>query len=147
DLKNSTRIAEDLGHVKYSRLIQDCYFDLNRIVFEYNADIYQYVGDEVVLTWPNCKNNLSKYALKATFAFRRLLEKRKGHYLRNYVIIPEFKGGLNLGTVSVAEIGAIKRDIAYHGDVVNTASRLQAAAKQYEKTLMVSEQVVRELSE
>lgn len=147
DLKNSTGIAEELGHVKYSKLIQDCYFDLNKIVFKYNADVYQYVGDEVVLTWPNRKNILNKFAIKTTFAFRKLLENRKNYYLKHYGFIPQFKGGLHLGTVSAAEIGAIKRDIAYHGDVVNTASRLQKAAKQYGKTLMVSESVINEITD
>lgn len=146
DLKNSTGIAEELGHVRYSKLIQDCYFDLNKIVFYYNADIYQYVGDEVVLTWRNRKNNLNKYALKATFAFRKLLEKRRDYYLKNYGVLPEFKGGLHLGEVSVAEIGEIKKEIAYHGDVINTTSRLQEVAKKYERSLVVSEFVINEIT-
>jgi len=146
DLKNSTGIAEDLGHMKYSKLLQDCYYDLNKIVFKLNAEIYQYVGDEVVLTWENKKNFLSKYAIRTTFKFRSLLEKRSAYYLKNYGFIPEFKGGLNLGKVSVAEIGEIKRDIAYHGDVVNTAARLQEAAKEYGKILMASEKVINELT-
>ncbi len=147
DLKNSTGIAEELGHMKYSRLIQDCYHDLNNIVFKLNAEIYQYVGDEVVLTWKNNKNYLSKYAIRATFEFKKTINKRKDYYRKKYDLVPEFKGGLNVGRVSVAEIGDIKRDIAYHGDVVNTAARLQEAAKQYEKTLMVSEKVIDELTD
>ncbi len=147
DLKDSTGIAEELGHMKYSRLLQDCYHDLNKIVFKVNTEIYQYVGDEVVLTWVNKKDYLNKYAIKTTFEFKRQIEKRRHYYLKNYGLVPEFKGGLNLGKVSVAEIGEIKRDIAYHGDVINTASRLQEAAKQYGKNLMVSRKVIDELSE
>ncbi len=146
DLKDSTGIAEELGHMKYSRLIQDCYHDLNKIVFRLNAEVYQYVGDEVVLTWKNKKSNLSKYAVRATFEFKKMLTKRSKYYLDKYGLLPEFKGGLNVGNVSVAEIGEVKRDIAYHGDVVNTASRLQEAAKEYNKTLMVSEKVIDELT-
>ena len=52
DLKSSTTIAETLGHFKYSQLIQDCFYDLNELVPKYSAEIYQYVGDEVVLSWP-----------------------------------------------------------------------------------------------
>ena len=47
----------------------------------------------------------------------------KDFYLSHYQVVPEFKGGMDMGLVTVAEIGDIKRDIAYHGNVLNTASR------------------------
>ena len=51
DLKSSTTYAEKLGHLKYSQLIQDCFYDLNDVVEQYKAEIYQYIGDEAILTW------------------------------------------------------------------------------------------------
>ena len=51
DLKSSTHLAEKLEHVSYSRLVQDCYAELTVPLIQYNAEVYQYVGDEVVLTW------------------------------------------------------------------------------------------------
>jgi len=39
--------------------------------------------------------------------------------------VPEFKAGVNFGLVTVAEVGEIKREIAFHGDVLNTAARIQ----------------------
>jgi adenylate cyclase len=50
DLQSSTQIAEELGHIKYSQLLQDCFNDLG-VTSKYYAQIYQYVGDEAVLTW------------------------------------------------------------------------------------------------
>jgi adenylate cyclase len=52
DLKASTTYAEKLGHIRYSQLIQDCFYDLTDVVQRCHAHIYQYVGDEAVLTWP-----------------------------------------------------------------------------------------------
>jgi len=49
DLQSSTEHAENLGHVEYSKMIQDCFNDLG-IVVENEADIYQYIGDEAILT-------------------------------------------------------------------------------------------------
>ena len=46
-----TTIAEKLGHIQFSRLIQDCFYDLTDIVLMHNVEIYQYVGDEIVFTW------------------------------------------------------------------------------------------------
>ncbi|MCB0535829.1 MAG: hypothetical protein KDD14_26735, partial [Saprospiraceae bacterium] len=50
DLKSSTTIAEQLGHIHFSRFIQDCFFDLTEVVLRHKVDIYQYVGDEAVLS-------------------------------------------------------------------------------------------------
>ena len=55
DLTSSSSYAEKLGHIKYSKLIQDCFYDLNEIIHEFDVQIYQYVGDEVVLTWTKDK--------------------------------------------------------------------------------------------
>ncbi|WP_219011061.1 hypothetical protein [Aquimarina litoralis] len=44
DLNSSTSIAEKIGHMKYSQLIQDC-FDQLDMTEDFGAEIYQYVGD------------------------------------------------------------------------------------------------------
>ena len=69
DLQSSTSIDEQLGHLKYSQLIQDCFYDLNMILNRYNAEIYQYVGDEAVLT---CKLKLV-YAVIIAFFYTSVL--------------------------------------------------------------------------
>ncbi|MEM6806458.1 MAG: hypothetical protein AAF696_33980, partial [Bacteroidota bacterium] len=51
DLKSSTTYAERLGHVLYSELIQDCFQDLTYAIEKHEVEVYQYVGDEAVLTW------------------------------------------------------------------------------------------------
>jgi adenylate cyclase len=54
-------------------------------------------------------------------------------------IIPEFKAGLHLGKVTVAEVGEIKKELAYHGDVLNTAARIQGKCNDFQKRLLISE--------
>ncbi|RZL46979.1 MAG: adenylate/guanylate cyclase domain-containing protein, partial [Pedobacter sp.] len=41
DLKSSTSIAEELGHIKYSGFIRDSFMDINRMLNLYNAEVYQ----------------------------------------------------------------------------------------------------------
>ena len=43
-----------------------------------------------------------------------------------------------MGKVTAVEIGEIKRDIAYHGDTLNTAARIQSMCNEYGKKLLVS---------
>jgi adenylate cyclase len=122
DLKSSTTHAEKLGHIKYSQLIQDCFYDITEIILSYEAKIYQYVGDEVVLSWDVDRGLNHENCLKTFFAYDSLLQGKSEYYKNNYGVVPEFKAGLNLGAVTVAEVGEIKKELAYHGDVLNTAA-------------------------
>ena len=65
DLRGSTAIAEKLGHHKYSEMMQSCFHDLTSIVINYKASIYQYVGDEVVLTWEKERGITNNNCIKA----------------------------------------------------------------------------------
>ena len=138
DLKSSTTIAEKLGHIQVSRLIQDCFTDLT-IVRDYKAEIYQYVGDEVVLSWSMSNGLENLNCIKAYFKFQSLLELRSDFYKTKYGFVPFFKAGLNVGDVTIAEVGQIKREIAFHGDTLNTASRIQEKCNDYKKSLLLSQ--------
>ena len=146
DLIGSTTIAESLGHKEYSHLLRHCFHDLTDIVLTYRAEIYQYVGDEVVLSWSE-KNGLSNLnCIKSYFAFENQLNKKSDEYLNRFKIVPRFSAGLDMGTVTVAEIGDIKREIAFHGDVLNTAARLQGICKNYECKILISDDLARNLN-
>jgi len=148
DLKESTSIAEKLGHIIYSKLLQQCFLDLNRLIIRSGAEIYQYVGDEAVLSW-KVRNYDIEFVkpIQLFFAYRRRLEKRRSYYEKKFGLLPEFKAGVNAGIVTVAEIGDLKREIAYHGDVVNTAARLRSACNKFQKQLLTSEFVIKNLNE
>jgi adenylate cyclase len=142
DLKESTQIAENLGNHHYSRLLQSCYQDLTDIIIKYKADVYQYVGDEVVLTWPveNGLKNLN--CIKFYFAYEMMLSAKRIIYEKNFETMPVFRGGMDMGKVTVAEVGEIKREIAYHGDVLSTASRIQGKCKEFNQKLLVSQHII-----
>ncbi|MEP0131635.1 MAG: adenylate/guanylate cyclase domain-containing protein [Eudoraea sp.] len=138
DLRSSTSIAEKLGHIKISRLLQDCFTDLS-VVRNYKAEIYQYVGDEVILSWSISHGLENLNCIKAYFNFQNLLESRSDFYKKKYGLVPFFKAGLNVGDVTIAEVGQIKREIAFHGDTLNTASRIEGMCNEYEKGLLLSQ--------
>ena len=145
DMKGSTAIAEKLGHEKYSQFIRNCYHDLTNVVLNYNAEIYQYVGDEVVLCWPIKKGLKKLNCLNAFFAYEKELGRKEKFYLKKFGIMPKFKAGMDMGQVTVTEIGDIKRDIAYHGDVLNTASRIQENCNKFNQKLLISENIEQRL--
>ena len=141
DLKSSTTYAEKLGHLKYSEMIQRCFLDLNKVIPSYYVEVYQYVGDEVVLTWPIEEGVKNMNCLNFYFAFKERLHDQKDKYEGDFGLLPEFKAGLHAGKITVAEVGDIKREIAYHGDTINTAARIQQLCNKYNHKFIVSETI------
>jgi adenylate cyclase len=139
DLKSSTSIAEKLGHIRYSSFIRDSFMDINYGLSTYSARVYQYVGDEIVLTWSVKEGLENLQCINFFFACEQRFNEKKDYYNQTYGIVPSFKAGLHFGKVTAVEIGDVKRDIAYHGDTVNTAARIQHMCNEYGKTLLVSE--------
>ena len=72
------------------------------------------------------------------FACSEQFAKRAAYYEDAYGRLPFFKAGLHGGKITAVEIGEIKRDIAYHGDTINTAARIQSLCNTYNKSLLVS---------
>jgi len=138
DLSSSTSIAEKLGHLKYSSLIQDCFNDLS-VVKDCGAQIHQYVGDEAVLTWTFDEGIKDENCLKAFFLFKDKLKSKSAHYLKEYGIKPHFKAGIHGGMVTVTEIGKYKREIAFHGDSINTAARIAGMCNELKQEFLISD--------
>ena len=74
DLTSSTRYAEILGHEKYSSLIRDIYLELDEYVIAFKGSLYQYVGDEVVISW-SVKDGLENNNCIKLFFSRRAVIK------------------------------------------------------------------------
>ena len=144
DLNSSTSIAEKLGHLTYSNFIKDCFYDL-AVIHNYDAQIYQYVGDEAVLTWERPKMKSVMQCIDSFWAFQDQLSKRYEYYKNEYGITPVFKAGMSIGMVTVVEIGYLKKEIAYHGNALNTASRIEALCNIYNEKLLISKKLYDEL--
>ncbi len=145
DLKGSTGIAEKLGHLRYSEMIRDCFREANYSVTTTGAQIYQYVGDEIVITWEKTSGIKNHRCLEFFADFQRRMKTKESQYLEKYGVFPEFKAGLHLGDITAIEVGVIKRDIAFHGDTINSASRIQDLCNPLEKYLLFSRDLKEEL--
>lgn len=137
DLKDSTPIAEKLGHQNYFLFIREFIYDLSLALIEHNGIIYQYVGDEIIVSWKYNKDNM-KNCLASVITGRKNIQLRSEHYRRVYTIIPEFRIGIHLGDVTVGEIGVIKKDLAMSGDTMNTTARIRSACNELNQKFIVS---------
>lgn len=146
DMKDSTTHAENLGHIKFSSLIQDSLNDLTEAIIQHKVEVYQYVGDEAILTW-NLQDGFDhNNCVQIYFTFLRTLQSKKTYYENNYGFVPFFKAGVHLGEVTVSEVGIIKREIAYHSDVLNTAARIQGKCNEFKAGVLISEELKNKLS-
>lgn len=140
DLKDSTPIAEKLGHKEYFKFIRDFIFAISYGFMENEGRIYQYVGDEIVVWWPESKAN-ARNAIAALLTTRKELNKHFNRFKRKYDIIPEYKVGIHTGTVMVGQVGIIKKDLVMSGDAINTAARIRSACTELNHKFLISKEM------
>ena len=102
-------------------------------------------GDEAILTWRVQAGLKNANCVRVFFHFDEILRRKAAYYRERYGLVPEFKAGVNLGLVTAAEVGVLKRDIAYFSDVLNTAARIQSKCNEYDKRLLISGELKRTL--
>ena len=145
DLRASTTIAERLGHLKWHHFLNDFFYDIAKPVNQHRGEIYQYVGDEVVISWPAQAGLRNRNCIHCFFGIWNRMAQRSAYYLDTYGYEPVFKTGYHIGQVIVGEIGDYKRDIVFHGDTVNTASRIQMECNHYNRRLLLSKALLARL--
>ena len=146
DIKSSTTIAEKLGHIRFFNLLNDFFRDITNSIVYTKGEIYQYVGDEVVISWSIPNGVERANCIRCFYNMQEAILKRSDRYLFRYNIVPEFKAGLHCGLVTIGEIGVIKKDIVYSGDVMNTTSRIQNLCNEYNVNILLSKYLMDKLN-
>lgn len=145
DINESTSIAEDLGHEKYFRMLRDFFNDITVPLLANDGEIYQYVGDEVLVSWLNTEENKAK-SLKFIRNTYYLLERMKKRYEKRYHRQPKFKAGLHAGEVTAGFVGQVKRELVYSGDTMNTAARIRSMCNELNESYILSEDFMKDFS-
>jgi adenylate cyclase len=146
DMKSSTAFAERLGHVRYFEMLKAYYADMSDPIIDCGGEIYQYVGDEIVVSWTMDEGLRNNNCIRCFLDMRDALARQAGKYQRTYGIVPTFKAGLHCGSVTTGEIGVIKKDIIFTGDVLNTTARIQGLCNDHGVDILVSEQLAKRLA-
>ncbi len=142
DLINSTPIAERLGHKLYFYFIRDFIHDISTALLEYNGLIYQYVGDEIVVSWILNKTNKRK-SIASLKRAQQIIRRKSQSYLKKYGVEPQFRAGIHCGTVTVGEIGIVKKDLAISGEAMNTTARIRSMTSKMDVAFLASADFVK----
>jgi len=140
DMRSSTTIAEKIGNEKYFNLLNEIISDITDTILHNKGEIYQYVGDEIVISWPLIEDVQNGNFLKCYFEIEKKLIDLGTKYDQKYGLIPELKAGIHYGQVMAGEIGVVKRDIIYSGDVLNTTARIQGLCNDYKVNILISKE-------
>ena len=96
DMKSSTTIAERLGHIRYFELLREYYADLSDSIVQYSGEIYQYVGDEIVISWKLKTGLQNNNCIQCYNAMKKNLGDRSEKYLQLFDVAPEFAAAIHL---------------------------------------------------
>lgn len=142
DMRSSTAIAEKLGHVRYFELLNDVYADITDPLVYTGGEVYQYVGDEVSVSWPLRKGLKDHRCIRCFFGIQSKLSERAEHYRQRFGLVPQFKAGFHYGEVTTGEVGLVKKERIFSGDVVNTAARIQNSCNTYGVEILLSKDLL-----
>lgn len=145
DLNASTEIAEKLGDKQYHALLKDFFADITAPILDNDGQIYQYVGDEVIVAWEYRDGKQNARSIECFYDIKQHMEKNSAKYIRRYGLMPTFKAGIHCGSVVGGEVGILKRDITYSGDVLNTASRILNKCTEFNQELIASTDLIDDL--
>jgi len=147
DLRSSTTIAEQLGEERYFNFIRDVFKDVTPAILLTKGEIYQYVGDEIIISWRMNNGIENGNCLQCFFQIQSVLFEKKKYYEKNYDgICPVFKAGVHYGHVMAGEVGVVKRDIVFSGDVLNTTARIQSKCNELGVNILLSKFLLDKLS-
>ena len=142
DLRSSTTIAEELGEERYFSFLREVFKFATPAILNNEGEIYQYVGDEIVISWEIDKGKRGAHCIQCYFDIQEVLNNKKSHFDEHYGHHPEFKAGIHYGHVMAGEIGIVKREIAFSGDVLNTAARIQAKCNELGVNILTSKAII-----
>jgi class 3 adenylate cyclase len=143
DLAGSTSLAEAMGELRMHQLLTQFFFDIDEAIVTHDGEVHAYVGDEVIVTWRIAEKKGEQRYLDCFFAIQDRIAERADFYRREFGLVPNFRAGLHAGPVVISECGDSRRQVAYFGDTMNVAARLQEHCKQVGRALLVSGDLLR----
>jgi adenylate cyclase len=138
DIAGSTGLAEQLGGVGIHRFLDRTFRLLTIAVVDTRGEVLNYVGDEIIVTWPERGGAIDCRPLRCFVAMRDELLRASSQFEREFGASPRIRGSLHFGPVIVGEIGDIKRAIVFNGDVMNTGARLEELSRGVEGGFLAS---------
>ena len=146
DMESSTIIAERLGEAGFLDFLNRFVADVTESIVAQRGAIHKYVGDEIIVTWPLAAGLRDGHCVRACFDALEQLDERATAYSCDFGLRANFRAALHCGPVVIGELGTVKMEIAFLGDTMNTAARLQEACRDTGQRVLASAALVNRLA-
>ena len=147
DVVGSTPLAERIGPDAVHRFLGEVFRLASDPIDDARGEVHQYVGDEIVVTWTVADGRDGARPLACFFAIEQALARAGPRFEREFGARPRLRAALHAGPVITGEVGGSRRAIVYHGDVMNTASRIEQATRDLERPFLVSGEALERLAD
>lgn len=141
-LANANKVINELGSSKFLQFLNEVIFDITEPVLLYHGIIYEYVEDECVISWEMDDAVRNANCLRAIFEVQKVIDRKQKSYLSTYGLIPALEIALHTGTVLQTEVGSLKSEIAFYGDVMNITSRILAKCPELSSNILISNELI-----
>lgn len=146
DLTGSTPLAGKIGDERFHAFLSAFFLEIDAAVTQFDGEIYSYIGDAMIASWPLREPARNVKAVEAIFAARERLAQREPWFKARFGEAPRFRAVLHGGSVVAGECGDSRRQITYLGDVLNTTARLEALSKLLGADNMISHHLLDQIA-
>ena len=145
DVIGSTPLAERIGPGAVHRFLGEVFRFASAPIDDARGEAYQYVGDEIVVTWTVTEGRYGARPLACFFAIEQALRRAAPAFEREFNALPRLRAALHAGPAVTGEVAGSRRAIVYHGDVMNTTSRIEQATRDLDRQFLVSGDALEQL--
>lgn len=157
DLRDYTTISERLSPIQMVSMINEYLGVMNVVIDEHQGCVIEFLGDGILAVFgaPQAYPEHAENAVRCALAMRAALEHLNGQW-EEQGMADRWKDmgidriqcriGLHTGPVVAGNLGSKTRmKYAVIGDTVNVAARLEALNKEYNTTILMSDEVMTRL--
>lgn len=125
DLAGSTAIAERIGPAGFLALLDFVIRELTPVFVSSRAEIYRYIGDAIIVTWPIELAIEKSRILACLGGVVRCMREIGPECETRFGVRPQGRAALHAGPVAIGEVGELKREITMLGETLNTTVKLE----------------------
>ena len=100
-----------------------------------------------MITWTVAEGRDGARPIACFFGIEQALARAAPVFEREFGAAPRLRAALHGGPVITGEVGGSRRAIVYHGDVMNTTSRIEQATRDLERQFLVSGDAMERLAD
>jgi adenylate cyclase len=146
DLVGSTAVAERIGDARFLAFLDRLICDIGEDISAHDGEIYRYVGDATIVSWPIDRAIADAAIVRCLFAVAGRISRQRYTYQREFGVGPAVRAALHAGPIAVGEVGDSRREITFLGDTLNTAARIEKVCGDLGRNAVISGSLLNRLS-